>query len=163
MYLPSAQEARRRERCRRKPLENSPPSHPRWSPTTSPPALKLVRTPRRTLLPPPSCCATVAHRPSYPTGERDRYQPGALRYPIMPASAAQRGGAVIMIIRRRVREVQHFSHSSGVWEASQKIGAKSVQNSGRPVDGWTLKHGTATMRRCDDATMRRCDDTILFW
>ena len=94
-YLAPAREARRRERCRRKPPENSPASRPRWAPTASAVAWKLVWAPRRTPLHPLPCCATAAQRPSAPTGERDRDQPGALRYATRPASAAQRGRTII--------------------------------------------------------------------
>ena len=54
-----------------------------------------VTTPHRPPLHPYPCCASTTQLQSDPTGERDRDQPGALRYATRPASAAQRGGAII--------------------------------------------------------------------
>ena len=98
----------------RKPPENSPASRPRWAPTPSVAARKLVRAPRRNHIQPLPCCATAARWPSAPTGEGDRDQPGALRYATRPAGAARRGGAIIQrqqVPRRGAPRNPHFQTS----------------------------------------------------
>ena len=67
-----AQEARRWERCRRKPPENSPASRPRSTSKASMASTKLVRAPRQTPLRPHPYYATAVARPSDAIGGPDR-------------------------------------------------------------------------------------------
>ena len=109
-----AQEARRRERCRRKPPENSPASRPRSTSKASMASTKLVRAPRQSPLQPHPYCAAAVARPSGAIGGPDRDQPRLLCPPTRAARAALRGRTIIWhrqtTVRPRPRERLIYFH-----------------------------------------------------
>ena len=90
-----AQEAWRRERCRRKPPENSPASRPRSTSKASMASRKLVTAIHQTPLQPHPYYATAVARPSDTTAGPDRAQRDHLCHPTRAGEAALRGRTII--------------------------------------------------------------------